>query len=320
MSHDPLNSRSKDRRSTRLDLIGLEPDEIEAARLTEILTSIEQGIQPDLDPSEDPALAALTQTALVLRRSLEAASAQQSFERFHHRSLARVIAATPQPARVRSVEHRRDSLLQRWNGLFTSLSAAAAASIATFVVTVLAVGGSAPASGPLSVQSVAPDGTALAANVTPLEVPRVNLTALSVSQQVSLYVTLIERLNALNDDGLPADESLLRDLADTSATVKRTIERDPTVSGADAFRAMHRTFEGQQALEKATVASEADQQVLFTAQETAAGAYVTAAQFLGVPGRLPSAGEAAQALALEEPSAEVADSEVTEDPSLLPEE
>ena len=310
MSRDQLSSDSGDERaarsgSARPDLLGLEPDQIEAARLSDILSAIELGQAPDLDPTEDPALASLEQTASVLRSSLAAASAHASFRSFHERSRARLLAATPRPRRLAVIEAPRESLLQRWNGLFASIASAGAASIATLIVTVIAIGGGSSATPAGTVQSTEPSPdvaapeAAVSANVPAVEIgpQRVNLTALSINEQVTHYVDLLERLAALKDEGLSADENLLRDLAETGATVKRTIEQNPDVTGTDAFVAMHTTFAGNQALREATVANEADQQVLDTAQATAEGAYVIAARFLNDnPDLLPNVDDATTAL------------------------
>lgn len=308
MSDDRLTSRSSDKHPARPDLLGLEPEQIEAARLSELLTSIENDSPLDLDPIEDPALTALLQTTRVVRASLNVPAGHQSFRSFHERSRRRVLAATPRAPRPAVAEGPRESLLQRWNGLFTSVASAAAASIATFVVTVIAVGGGS-STAPLTVQTVDPAPTSepavSAAPVSTAPAPtRVNLTSLSITEQVSRYVELRERLDALTGRGQPADEALLRDLADAGATVKNTLEQNPEISGTDAYVAMHAAFDGQKSLESATVASEGEQQVLFTAQETAEGAFVTAARFLtDQPERLPSADEAAQALVTAGPAA-----------------
>jgi hypothetical protein len=310
MSEHQLSSDSTDERAPRSgaarpDLLGLEPDQIEAARLSDILSAVELGQSPELDPTEDPALASLQQTASMLQSSLAAASAHASFRSFHERSRARVVTATPRPRRLPVVEEPRESLLRRWNGLFPSIASAGAASIATLIVTIIAIGGGSSTAPVGTVQStepapaaVAPDA-AVSTNVPPVErgPERVNLTALSINEQVTHYVELLERLDTLKNDGQPAGEHLLRDLAETGATVKRSIEQNPDVSGMDAFVAMHATFDGQQALHDATVATEADQQVLDTAQATAEGAYVTAARFLGDhPDLLPNADDATAAL------------------------
>ena len=314
MSQDQLSSGSSEERtpkrpSERPDTPGLEPDQIEAARLADVLAAVERRGAADLDPNADPALAVLERTAGVVRSSLEASSAHASFRSFHERSRARVMRATPQP-RQPVVDAPRESLLQRWNGLFTSIASAAAASVATLIVTVIALGGGSSTPAP-TVQSPAPAPEPAVAAVEPAssdeqvepassdEQPeRVNLTALSIIEQLSLYVELLERLDALSDDGLPAGEHLLRDLAETGASVARTIEEQPeAVSGADAWVAYQTAFKGQQLLEDATVASEQHEQVLDTAQVAAAGAFVTAARFLMEdPQRAPSADDAARAL------------------------
>ena len=170
MSQDQLSSGSSEERtpkrpSERPDAPGLEPDQIEAARLADVLAAVERRGAADLDPNADPALAVLERTAGVVRSSLEASSAHASFRSFHERSRARVMRATPQP-RQPVVDAPRESLLQRWNGLFTSIASAAGASVATLIVTVLALGGGSSTPAP-TVQSPAPAPEPAVAAVEP---------------------------------------------------------------------------------------------------------------------------------------------------------
>jgi len=301
MSDDRPSNRPADERPERPELLGLEPEQIEAARLSELLTSAEDNRPLDLDPVEDPALTALLRTASVVRTSLNAPTAHGTFRSFHERSRRRVMAATPRAPRAAVSEGRGESLLQRWNGLFTSVASAAAASIATFVVTVIAVGGGS-STAPLTVQTADPgpasEPAVSAAPADTLSDPgRVNLTSLSIDDQIISYVDLLERLAALTTQGQPADTSLLRDIADTSSTVARTIETRPeTVTGQSAWVAYQTTFKGQQVLDQASVASENEQQILDNAQVAAEGAFITAARYLGTPAQAPTADEAAAAL------------------------
>lgn len=331
MSENPFSNGSSDEQldsaqSDRLVLSEIENEEIEASRLADVLAATENGNIPDLDPTEDPALASLHTTTQVVRASLELASTQESFQHFHESSRPRILSATPQPQRQPVNTTSRISLRQRWESLFTPLAAAAGASVATFLVTVTVIGGGSSTTPTTTVQTTTPSlppqvvsaipstelpSPPVAAAAEPEavvpqpEIPvtpatadqrdRVNLTSLSIAEQVSLYINLLERLDSLTGDGRPASESLLRELAETGATVQRAIDHDPAVSGADAFIAMHAAFAGTLALEQATVASDSDQQVLQNAQVTAQVAYVTAASFLS--NNPPSANDAARALA-----------------------
>ena len=297
MHQDQLPERDADRR----DLIGLEADQIEAIRLAEVLSAEEAGTVTNIDPVADAEIAELARTVNVVRDSLGAASAHRRFSSFHEASRARVMSATPRPRAVLAEE--RPSLLQRWNGLFTSMGAAAAASAATFIVALLAFGG---AQGPVATVQVIEPQPQPATVATTSNPERINLTSLSMSEQLTVYVGLLERLNALTSEGEPASQDLLRDLAETGATVRRTmVEQPDTVSPADAWVAYQTGFKGQQVLNQAVVTSEEDQQVLSTAQATADSAFVTAARFLENPERAPSADDAAQALAaLQAPASE----------------
>lgn len=331
MSENPFSSGSSDEqldsaRSDRLVLSELENEEIEASRLADVLAITEHGNTPDLDPIEDPALASLHKTTQIVRASLELASTQESFQHFHESSRPRILSATPQPQRQPVSTTPRISLRQRWGGLFTPLASAAAASVATFLVTVIAIGGgssttptttvqrtepilqpqvvsaippteqaSPPAAAAAEPEAVVPQPEVSVTAATADHRDRVNLTNLSIAEQVSLYIDLLERLDSVTGNGNPASEGLLRELAETGATVQRAIDYDPAVSGADAFIAMHAAFAGTVALEQATVATDSDQQVLQNAQVTAQVAYVTAARFL--TDNPPSANDAARALA-----------------------
>lgn len=305
MSDEQLRGESFDRRE-RTEFAGLDAEQAEAARLSEILGATDRGEVPDLDPNEDPMLSSLSETATTLRASLEAASSRASFETFHRRSRRRILATIPE--RVEVIESdRSESLLQRWNGLFTSVSSAAAAAVATFVVTVLAIGGGASTEPLATVQvtDAGPDAAPSADAATdslPTDV-EINLTALSVDEQIVRYRGLLAELNDLTDGGHPADAGLLREIADTSATVARAIEEQPgSVGGPSAWNAYHTTFTAQQALSRASVASDDDQVALDTAQVVADGAFVTAARYLGTSA--PSYDEVVATIAPNEPIAE----------------
>ena len=102
MSENPFSNGSSDEQldsaqSDRLVLSEIENEEIEASRLADVLAATENGNIPDLDPTEDPALASLHTTTQVVRASLELASTQESFQHFHESSRPRILSATPQP-------------------------------------------------------------------------------------------------------------------------------------------------------------------------------------------------------------------------------
>lgn len=296
MSRDQLSGSNPNEDAARPDLVGLEADQIEAIRLSEVLSADQFSPASNVDPAADPELSALTQTVAIVQNALEAPSAHPRFRSFHERSRARVLAATPRPQPVAAIAEHPQSLLQRWNGLFTSIGAAAAASAATFIVTVLAFGGSSSPAASVQVVEPQPQPASVSAIDTGTDRDRINLTALSVDEQLDRYLGLLRELAVLTSDGQPADQGLLQDLAETGATVARTIETQPdSVTPTAAWVAYQTAFEGQKALDNATVVSDQDQQVLDTAQVAADGAFVTAARFLG--NSAPTADEAADALA-----------------------
>ena len=301
MSDDQLSSDSSDERtprsgSSRSDLPGLEPDHVEAIRLAEVLAANEQGIDTGLTAAEDPAVAGLAHTAEVLQTSLSAASARPSFRTFHERSRARVLDATPKPRHQPLIEAPKESLLQRWNGLFTSVASAAAAAVATLVVTVIALGGSTSEPLPLvQVPASTPTPKAAVSVVVPAPRARVNLAALSTAEQLEFWRQTIKQVEALTENGQVVDELLLRDLADVGASISGRIKDDPgAVEGTDAYVAWHTGFDSQQVLDDATVNEDAEQ-ALQTAKSTASDAMVVAAQFL-TPERMPRAEDVALVL------------------------
>lgn len=282
----------------RPDLAGRAADEIEAARLSEVLAAAERAEIPDLDPIEDPMLASLSATAASIRSSLEAASARASFETFHDRSRRHVMAATPQVRLKWASSERGESLLQRWNGLFTSVSSAAAAAVATFVVTVLAIGGGASTEQLASSPATNPPATgAQVANVTGPTAPSkpgVNLTTLSTAEQIEYWRETMARVEALTNDGESVDEPLLRELADVGASVSQRIKDGTDTDGTDAYVAWHAGYDSQQILSQAAVADDAGP-ALETARSTANEAMVVAARYL-TPERMPRADDVAAIL------------------------
>lgn len=292
-------------------LSGLEPDQVEAIRLADMLSAAEADRPSMLDPIEDPELAALVATAGDLRTALEAATAHASFGAFQQRSRARVMAATPSPRPVQlALQEPRGSIFDRWAGLFTSIAAAAAASIATFVVTVAAMGGGPGSPAVVSTEvsdspeTVAASDAATEEAAAPVSPPQTNLTALSTSQVMAQWRVTLERITAATNDGEPVGVTLLDDLIDASSSVAARIQRDPdSVSGAEVFAALHAGKDSEKALAAATVSEPEAQQALDTAQLTSEGAMVIAARFLDEhPDRRPSADEAAAALVLAVPS------------------
>ena len=289
----------------RDDLLGLEPDAVEALRLSDALERHASGAALDLDPREDPVLTSLVQTAVAISDTFDRSTTTEAFERFHHRTRANVAAAVAgagQPAAAQS-NAPRPSLLQRWNGIVTAAGAAAAASIATFVVTVAALGNNAPVA-PLVAEMPAADAgsepaVAAVAPAQPDEAA-VNLTSLSLDGQLDLWLDTLLQVAALTADGQPVDGPLLRTLTDATASVTRQIEREPeAVNGASVFVTYQAAFSSQQTLDGVT-ANEADQPALDTAQLAADQAFVVAARFFEQnPDSIPSVDEVATRLGTE---------------------
>jgi hypothetical protein len=295
-------------------LSGLKPEQVEAIRLADALSATDAGERPSLDPVEDPELSGLVRTAGDLRVALETATTRASFEAFHRRSRLRVVAATPSPRPAQmALQQPRGSILDRWAGLFTSIAAAAAASIATFVVTVAAMGGGPGSPAAVSTEvSDSPETVAASDTATAEAAPPVtNLTALSTSQVMAQWRFTLARITTLTNEGRPVDVALIDEVIGASSSFAARAQRDPdSVTGTDAYVAWHAGFASQQVLSKATVTEPEGQQALDTAQLTSDGAMVVAARFLDEnPDRRPSAAEAAVALGLAEPPDEGATDE-----------
>ncbi len=282
------------------NLLGLEPDTAEVLRLSDALALHESGVALDLDPREDPALTSLVHTSTAITAAFNRSTETEAFERFHHRSRTNVIAAVAgagEPA-ARAPRAPKPSLLQRWNSVFAAAGAAAAASIATFIVTVAAIGNSAPAPVVTNVEPVNEPPTTVAVVEPAPEEPAVNLTVLTVDGQLDLWLDTLLKVAALNADGQPVDGPLLRMLTDATASVTRQIERDPeAVSGAAVFVSYQAAFDSARELSEVTVAEDTDQPALDTAQLAADQAFVVAARYFEQnPERVPSVEDVASRL------------------------
>ncbi|MBT5774072.1 MAG: hypothetical protein HOH95_06810 [Dehalococcoidia bacterium] len=276
--------------------LGLEPEAVEALRLSAALARHESGAAPDLDSREDPSL---VETAVAITAAFDASTTTEAFERFHHRTRANIVAAVAgarQPATAQ-LQAPRPSLLQRWNGVFAAAGAAAAASIATFVVTVAALGNNAPVAPFVADVQPSNVGSEPAVAVIQPDDSAVNMTALSLDGQLDLWLDTLLQVAALTADGQPVDGPLLRTLTDATASVARTIEREPeAMNGASVFVTYQAAFRSQQTLNGASV-NETDQPALDTAQLAADQAFVVASRYFEQnPERIPSVDDVAARL------------------------
>jgi hypothetical protein len=286
----------------RDNLLGLGPDDAEALRFSAELTRQESGVEFDFDQREDFEMTSLLQTVSAVSAAFDHSTETEAFERFHHRTRTHIIAelaGTPEPvATAHSMP--KPSLIQRWSNVF----AAAGASIATLVVTVMVLGNSAPAA-PLVSNVQPPDTAPLVSNVQPPDTaPQAtvaviepvsaeamfNLNSLSVDTQLNIWLDTLLQVAALNADGAPIDAPLLNLLSDVTTSVTHQIENDPdSVSGAVVFIANQTAFTSGHTLQEATVATESDQPALNTAQLVSDEAVVVAARFFEKnPDRIPS--------------------------------
>ena len=282
----------------RDNLLGLDPDAAEALRLSAALTRQEFGVSVDLDQREDPELISLLQAVSAVSAAFDHSTETEAFERFHHRTRTNVIASiagTPEPVAT-APSMPKTSLFQRWNVVFTATGAAAAASIATFAVTVVLLGNSDPAA--TLVSNVQPTDTTPQPAVAVIDPvidpvrtePAFNLTSLSVDTQLDIWIDTLRTVATLTADGAPVDVPLLHMLADVTESVTHQIETAPeSVSGAVVFLSYQAAFSSGQTLNEATVVAESDQSVLATAQLAADEAFVVATRYFEQnPERIPS--------------------------------
>lgn len=104
-----------------------DPEAVEAHRLAEVLARVEAGHAPDVDPTEDPALASLLSIATRARAEMGTLSDERAFHSFHARSRAAILHSLERPAQV--VPFRRRASIA---APFAAVAAAAAIVIGVF--------------------------------------------------------------------------------------------------------------------------------------------------------------------------------------------
>ena len=295
------------------DLLGLGSDSAEALRLSDALALHESGVALDLDSRVDPTLHSLVHTSTAISAAFNRSTETEAFERFHHRTRTNIIAAlAPPPEAVASAPGApKPSLLQRWNSVFAAAGAAAAAAIATFIVTVAAIGNGTPVPVVTNVEPVDEPQTTVAvielvdkpqttvAVIEPThEGPLVNFTALTVDKQLDLWLDTLLLVATLNADDQTVGTPLLRTLTNATASVTHHIEHDPeAISGAAVFVSHQTAFNSARELSEVTISNEADQPALDTAQLAADQAFVVAARYFEQnPDRIPSIDDVAARL------------------------
>ena len=222
----------------------------DAVRLADALERDEAGLAVDLDPTEDPALAALIALAQQMRGPIAQATDPQSFHSFHHRSRAAILHALEEEERAPAVTAFRPRASRLW---FSLAGAAAAAAIGLAIL-------GAPAGRP------APGGE--------------NLTVASTTDELDRIAVAIASIQQRSQRGESVPAPLLQDVIEGSARMSNLIEQRPDVISREAVTAYHQAVQnGAQVLDGATAGPGAEG-ALAAAQRAAKDGAVVATRYL----------------------------------------
>ena len=228
-----------------------DPDTVDALRLAEVLERVESGRAPDLDPTEDPALAHLLVTAMRVRAEMGTISDDHAFNSFHTRSRAAILHSLEGSRRVVPF-YRRSRLLA------PLAAAAAAAAIAIFSFAPSLQGGEAPSNGAAAT----------------------NLTARSTTEELDRLATAIADIQERAQSAQPVPAPLLRAVSEGTARVANIIEQNPEQVSKEAVTTyIQAARNGQNVLQVVTVEQDA-QGALAAAQRASRDGVVVAGRFL----------------------------------------
>ena len=272
---------------------------VDAQRLAEALERLEAGIEPDLDPREDPSLSALVALAAEIRDVEELATDSQRYRSYRPRSrdhvLRRVEHATiPRetmptalvPVVVAEPRRRRVPFLH-WSYLAPVASAAAAAVAVLAFIAAQPGAADEPAGGEQTAAAEpAPNAapTATAAQIDPPSalgsptVPDRPLpwevlpplpTRRPVAADLDRINELISTVASQVADGVPVEAELLRAITESTAAVADRIELQPdSVSRVQVIAYIQAAADGRSVL--AAVRAEAETEDALSAARRAA--------------------------------------------------
>ena len=271
-----------------------------AERLSAALDAAEAGRDPDIDPREDPELAALLSTATALRKAWsEAEPATGYAARSRSLVLATMELRREQLAgeRERSTPSKVVPFYRRWNVLAPVASAAAAAAVTLLITTFGASGGpsggatdsatsATPPSPQPSLASAQPapefDEAARPPFVASLDAtPELgNLTSRSVVEELQRIEASLAAIETRAASGLPVEGPLLRGLTETTTSLASRIESDPdSVTGQTVVTFIQAAATSRTVLDTVQVSGN-DSDALEAAQNAAQDGVVVASLFI----------------------------------------
>lgn len=227
-------------------------------RLDDALARRARGLQPDLDPREDPELADLVATALAVDGLYEAATDTHSFRSFQHRSRAAILHALEAEAPVPLRERVR-------------VMVAAAAGFAAIAIGVVSFGG--PALDSLTGGGDTDPGVVVA-------VP--NLTHRSSEEQLDRLSAAVQGIRDSASNGQPLSSSQLREFTESAASFANAIESSPdTVTPEDAREYQQSAQAVLAALTGSAAAAPGAEDAAAAAAHAAEDGITVAARYLG---------------------------------------
>ncbi len=220
---------------------------VDALRLADAITQAERDAAVDLDPREDPELAALLATATDLRATVARSTETRAFHSFHQRSRAAVLhALEPAP--------RHQITIRRSRAWFSLAGAAAAAAIAVGIIGLPSSGGGV-------------DGGT-------------NLTVRSTSDELNRLAEAVAAIEQQTQRGEPVAAPLLRDVAESTARMSNLIEQRPDVISRETVQAYEQAARSSAQVLGTARADSGAEGALAAAQRAARDGTVVASAYL----------------------------------------
>lgn len=251
--------------------------EIEAARLAEALSALDAGVEPDIDPREDPELSLLVGLSRAMRDDAAAVTNDHAFRSYRHRSRAFVLhtleseglieGARPQPA-VLSFRQRALSL--------APIATAAAAAMFAIAVLVGGTGDGGDTGTGLVAATIAPGSEASAGALGPAQP---NQTALMAGEEISRIRAALDEVDASVTSGAVVSEAVLRQITASTTALANEIEANPTeIDSAMVAEYVLAADTSRAALSRVPIAPGAES-ALAAAQAAAEDGVVTATRY-----------------------------------------
>ena len=274
---------------------------VDAQRFADLLDTIEEGAEPDLDPREDPTLYALTMLASEIRDVEQFSTGTPRFHSYRRRSRAHVLSSVERPAPAARERRRPAMSFLHWSYLAPVASAAAAV---VAVLAFVALQQDSPVAQPAPEQVTVPgpvsepppgDATATEPPPAPAEIappaivpPGLELLEpweaelygpISIEQELARIDSLITAVADRVASDQPVDLWLLRGITESTALVAQRIEAQPESVTQNHVIAYIKAAADSRTLLATVRAHQADEPALSAARRVAQDGVVVASRY-----------------------------------------